>query len=183
MTLLQTHRFLLRPIEQSDAPVFARLCNDELIARNTARIPHPYTLEDAEIFTKTAAAAFKNGKEHAFAVCEQDTIIACCGVMRITHILFELGYWVAMPERGRGVATEAARAVSHFAFATLNAETLLAGHFADNPASGCVLEKIGFHHTGDTRLQFSLGRGGEAEVCRMKLDREAFNAPESVKFA
>ena len=112
MTLLQTHRFLLRPIEQSDAPVFARLCNDELIARNTARIPYPYTLEDAEIFTKTAAAAFRHGKEYAFAVCEQDAVIACCGVMRITNILFELGYWVSLPARGRGVATEAAHAVS-----------------------------------------------------------------------
>ena len=183
MTLLQTHRFLLRPIEQSDAPVFARLCNDELIARNTARIPYPYTLEDAEIFTKTAAAAFRHGKEHAFAICEQDAVIACCGVMRITNILFELGYWVSLPARGRGVATEAAHAVSHFAFTTLHAETLLAGHFADNPASGRVLEKIGFRHTGDTRLQFSLGRGGEAESLRMKLDREAFNAPDSVEFA
>ncbi len=183
MTFIKTNRFLLRPVDVDDAPAFAALCNDEMIARNTARIPYPYTLEDAEIFTKTAAAAFRNGKEHAFAVCEQDTIIACCGVMRITNILFELGYWVSLPARGRGVATEAAHAVSHFAFSTLRAETLLAGHFADNPASGRVLEKIGFRKTGDTRLQFSLGRGGEAQSLRMKLSREAFKAPDHVEFA
>ncbi|WP_165793640.1 GNAT family N-acetyltransferase [Hyphococcus luteus] len=183
MTLIHTRRFLLRPIEEIDAPVFARLCNDEQIARNTSRIPHPYTLEDAEGFTAAISQAFALGKEFAFAVCDNGELIACCGVTRITIELYELGYWVSAPARGCGVATEAARAVSHFAFAERSAEKLLAGHFTDNPASGRVLEKTGFRKTGETRKQFSLGRGGEAESARMAMMREDFAPPPDVTFA
>ena len=183
MTLIRTSRFLLRPIEAADAPVFARLCNDALIARNTARIPHPYTLEDAEFFTAARARAFALGTEFAFAVCDVGEIVACCGVMRITNEMFELGYWVAMAARGNGVATEAAAAVAHFAFTRLGAGAVAAGHFTDNPASGRVLEKAGFRYTGETRKQFSLGRGGESDSLRMTLAREDFAAPAHIEFA
>lgn len=173
MTLLQTHRFVLRPVDPADAPVFATLCNDDLIARNTARIPHPYALTDAESFTAYAARAFEAGTEHVFAICDAGDIVGCCSVTRITNELYELGYWVAMAARGCGVATEAARAAAQFAFDALGADEVLAGHFTDNPASGRVLEKLGFTQTG-TRKQFSLGRGGEAECVRMSLNRAAF---------
>lgn len=183
MTLLQTDHFSLRPIDRKDAPVFAALCNDALIARNTARIPYPYSLKDAEEFTAMVDHAFHRGTEFAFAVCESGEIIGCCGVMRITNEVYELGYWIAAAARGKGAATEAARAVSHFAFHERGAQKLLAGHFADNPASGRVLEKAGFSYTGETRKQFSLGRGGEAETHRMTLARADFIPPQNAAFS
>ena len=42
-----------------------------------------------------------------------------------------------------------------------------AGHFADNPASGRVLEKAGFLYTGELRTGFSRARGEEARTRRM----------------
>lgn len=183
MTFIQTNRFLLRPIEVDDAPVFARLCNDALIARNTARIPHPYTVEDAETFCLAISRAFALGTEYAFAICDGDEIIGCCGVMRVTNEVYDLGYWVAEHARGKGVAAEAACAVACFAFERLGAETLLAGHYTDNPASGRVLEKTGFAKTGEIRKQFSLGRGGEADCARVRLDRAEFAAPAGINFA
>ena len=182
MTLIKTNRFLLRSVDEADAPVFALLCNDELIARNTARIPHPYSLEDAEFFAAGRAKAFALGTEYAFAVCDAGEIVGCCGVARITNEMFELGYWVAMAARGCGVATEAAEAVSQFAFAKLGARIVAAGHFTDNPASGRVLAKVGFRYTGETRKQFSLGRGGEFDSRRMSLARDEFAAAQ-VEFA
>lgn len=180
MTTIHTKRFLLRPIAEADAPVFAKLCNDETIARNTARIPHPYTLEDAVAFTRVISGAFKAGKELAFAVCRNDEIVACCGVS-VDHDKFELGYWVAATARGDGVATEAARAVAHFSFEKLGAATIEAGHFTDNPASGRVLEKTGFRYTGERKMQHSLGRGGEDDSLRMRLARKDFARPEDVR--
>ncbi len=180
--ILATKRFTLRPITHDDAPVFAELCNDEALARNTARIPHPYTLNDARNFGAFASAAFAAGEEYAFAVCEREEIIACAGV-KCSGEDIELGYWVAAPARARGVATEAAGAVAHFAFEKLGAQTINAGHFTDNPTSGRVLEKLGFTRTGETRDLFSLGRGEEAETVRMTLARAAFNAPADIRFA
>jgi [ribosomal protein S5]-alanine N-acetyltransferase len=49
------------------------------------------------------------------------------------------------PFRGRGLATQALRAVTDFAFAQLPLVRLQAGVFAWNPASARVLEKCGYH--------------------------------------
>ena len=46
------------------------------------------------------------------------------------------------------IATEAGRALIAIARDTLRLKRLVAGHFIDNPASGRVLEKLGFRPTG-----------------------------------
>ena len=51
---LETARLLLRPLRPDDAGVLLRELNDFAIARNTARIPHPYHLSDAEEFVAFA---------------------------------------------------------------------------------------------------------------------------------
>lgn len=180
MTLIHTRRYLLRPIAEDDAPVFAALCNDEAIARNTARIPRPYTLEDARSFTRHMAKAHANGKEFAFAVCKAGEIVACAGVMQDGDA-WELGYWVAEAARGSGVATEAAGAVAHYAFDRLNAETVAAGYFIDNPASARVLQKLGFRETGEIVKTQSLGRGCDVDTQRMILRAGDFVGPDGVR--
>ncbi|MEO0500995.1 MAG: GNAT family N-acetyltransferase [Pseudomonadota bacterium] len=61
----------------------------------------------------------------------------------------ELGYWVAEPYWGRGIAVEAGRAVIEHAFLTWRLDRLHAGHYVDNPRSGRVLERLGFARTGE----------------------------------
>ncbi len=183
MTIITTPRFTLRPIRDDDAPEFARLCNDIAIARNTARIAHPYTLQDAQAFTGMIQAAFAAGTEYAFAVTENAAIVACAGIMPRGEGVLDLGYWVAAEARGKGAATEAAGAAALFAFERCGAESLIAGYFTDNPASGRVLAKLGFKPTGETANLFSLGRGGEAEAIRMALARADFAPPANVRFA
>ncbi|WP_425409976.1 GNAT family N-acetyltransferase [Hyphococcus sp.] len=180
MTVIQINRYTLRPMMETDAPVLAGLCNDPAIARNTARIPCPYTLEDARRFVRYIAEAGAAGDEFAFAVCADDRIIACCGVAKDGGA-WELGYWVAAAARGRGVATQAAGAVTQFAFETLGAETVTAGYFTDNPASARVLDKLGFRATGETVELYSLGRGCAVETRRMALNAADFVRPEGVR--
>jgi len=55
--IIGTERLVLRPVERADAPRFVALCNDIDIARNTARIPQPYTQDDAARFVARAARA------------------------------------------------------------------------------------------------------------------------------
>ncbi|NOX94537.1 MAG: GNAT family N-acetyltransferase [Alphaproteobacteria bacterium] len=64
MTILKIKDLTLRPIELADAPRFAELCNDETLARNTSRIPFPYTLEDATNFVNRAIREFDDGAEY-----------------------------------------------------------------------------------------------------------------------
>ena len=65
------------------------------------------------------------------------------------------------PLLGPRLATEAGRALIDIARA-LRLPRLEASHFVDNPASGRVLEKLGFEPTGLSAPRYSCARGGEA---------------------
>ena len=67
------------------------------------------------------------------------------------HDRAELGYWIGVPHRNRGYATEAARAVLGYAFETLGLHRVFAFHYSKNAASGRVLQKIGMTHEGRRR--------------------------------
>ena len=174
MTTLKIKDISLRPIKLADAPRFAELCNDETLARNTSRVPFPYTLEDATNFVNRAIREFDDGAEYRFAVCRAEIIIACTGVMKTGDAEFELGYWVGQKARGQGIATLAASAVSHYAFERLDGKTINAGYFLDNPASGRVLTKLGFKPTGEILKIHSLARDDKMETARLMLTRSAF---------
>jgi RimJ/RimL family protein N-acetyltransferase len=56
----------------------------------------------------------------------------------------EIGYWIAEPYWGRGIATEAVRLLKHYAFASFDILRLQAEVFQHNTASMRVLQKNGF---------------------------------------
>ena len=61
----------------------------------------------------------------------------------------ELGVHLRPAFWGRGLAEEAGRAVIQFAFETLHANALFAGHHPANAASQRLLAKLGFQFTHD----------------------------------
>ena len=183
ISALKIDGLVLRPVEQLDAARFAILCNDKLLAENTARIPHPYSIEDARDFVKRAKTEFTSGKEFRFAVCRDDVVVACCGVIPKDDQSCELGYWVGAEDRGKGVASRAASAVVEFAFQHCGAAKITAGHFTDNPASRRVLEKLGFRPTGETIQTMSLARGADVETARFSLSRRWFAPLAPVQIA
>src|SRR5213078_2054410 len=71
----------------------------------------------------------------------------------------ELGYWIGRPYWNRGYATEAVRGAMKWVKRDWRRNVVVAGHFADNPASGQVLCKSGFLYTGDVERRASLARG------------------------
>jgi [ribosomal protein S5]-alanine N-acetyltransferase len=62
-----------------------------------------------------------------------------------------IGYWIGAPYAGRGLMTDAVRAVTHFAFATLRLNRLEAACLPSNAASARVLAKAGFRLEGRAR--------------------------------
>ena len=67
------------------------------------------------------------------------------------HARAELGYWIGVPHWGLGYATEAAAAVLRYGFEELGLRRIHAGHYANNPASGRVLTKVGMAREGHLR--------------------------------
>ncbi len=180
MTVITIDDLTLRPIAETDAPRIASVCNDESLSRNTARIPFPYTLEDATRFVARAIREGESGEEYRFAICKDDLLIGCTGIMAKENDTQELGYFIAADSRGRGFATKAATAISTFGFDRLRAKIIEAGYFTDNPVSGRVLQKLGFKDTGEIIQTPSLARGTDVETARMRLLLSDFHRSQSV---
>ena len=60
-----------------------------------------------------------------------------------------VGYWIGKAYWGRGFATEAVGDLVRFAFEERMAEKLTGKWYFDNPASGRVLQKLGFERRGE----------------------------------
>lgn len=158
----RTPRLLLRPGWMEDAPALAEAIGDAAVLRNLTHAPAAYGIADAEAFLALpqdprlpSLLAFTRTKG-------APRLVGGCGIHRTEAGTAELGYWIARPYWGLGFATEAARAVTSMARAA-GVRDIGAAHFADNPASGNVLRKIGFHFTGRIEQRFSRGRGAAAD--------------------
>jgi RimJ/RimL family protein N-acetyltransferase len=170
--VLETKRLALRAPRLEDAKAVATLANDRRIAENTARIPHPYKVADAESFI---GGASKSG-EAAFLITLRDaTVIGACGIMFQYEATPELGYWLGVPYWGKGYATEALHAVIDYAFTDLAHEAVQAGSRVTNPASRRVLEKSGFQWTGVGLYRISSIKSS-APIDRFRLERGIWSA-------
>jgi len=174
MTGLETERLLLRPPELRDVPVIARWIGDFDIAKNLSTAPHPYTEADARGFVERMAAARARGESWSFAIVRKKDyrLIGCCGV-HLKEGAYEVGYWLGKPFWNRGLTTEAARRLLAFAFDELQVESVWAGWFIDNPASGRVLEKLGFKPDGAEQRPCK-ARGHDVYCHKMTLTRDDF---------
>jgi RimJ/RimL family protein N-acetyltransferase len=165
--ILKTGRLVLRAPMPVDAEAITALMNDRRIAENTARVPHPYTLEDAQTFIDKAAS----GSEILFlATLTDGRIVGTCGIGTLRADGPEIGYAIGIPYWGNGYATEAARAVIDHAFRDIGLRELFAGARVTNPASRRVLEKCGFQWTGVV-LQRVRAINSAAPSDRFRLDR------------
>ena len=170
--VLETKRLTLRAPRLEDAKTVATLANDRRIAENTARIPHPYRMSDAESFI---TGANKAGGEAVFLITLHDeTVIGACGIVPQEQTP-ELGYWLGLEYWGQGYATEALHAVIDYAFADLTHEALQAGARVTNPASRRVLEKCGFQWTG-VGLYRIRAINSSAPIDRFRLERRIWSA-------
>ena len=161
----RTERLLLRPGWIEDAPALYRAIADERIVRNLAQAPWPYAPHDAETFLRRERSPAEPAMLIFLRTGAAPELIGGIGFARKPDRGTEFGYWLARSHWGRGYATEAGRAVIAAARDSLRLRRLEAGHFLDNPASGRVLEKLGFRPTGAIVPRYSAGRG-EIAPCR-----------------
>lgn len=147
---------LLRPFRKSDAPLIARNCAPKEIAAMTRTIPHPYTLDDANMAIEKADLWWKDQTKAIFAICplSDDEMYGAVGlVVDKIDLRAEIGYNIGMNFWNRGIASRAVRTVLPFAFDVLCLRKLCAHYLSHNPASGKVLMNNGFVQEGLMREQ------------------------------
>lgn len=85
-----------------------------------------------------------------FDLCTQE-LIGCCGLrpFKGEENAYEIGFHLRKRYWGCGYAKEAGEKVLEYAFSTLKAECVHAGHNPHNTRSQSVLKKLGFEYIGD----------------------------------
>jgi RimJ/RimL family protein N-acetyltransferase len=165
--VVETRRLRLRHPRPEDIPAIARMANDPEIARMTKRMPHPFGHRDAEAFV-VAVMSQDPVRAATFLIEHEDHgPVGVVGLFEDEDRVPEAGYWVGREYWGRGLATEALQGALVWASRRWKRRALVAGHFADNPASGRVLEKAGFLYTGEVRRAFSRARADEVDTRMM----------------
>jgi len=164
----RTDRLLLRPGWAEDAPALAGAIADETIVRNLATAPWPYRLRDAEAFLAQPRDPVLPSLMIFERTAADPRLVGACGLGRRPSGAVEMGYWIARSHWGRGFATEASIALIDIA-RTLRLTRLEGSHFIDNPASGRVLEKLGFEPIGIIAPRLSCARGTEAPARLLRL--------------
>lgn len=169
---IATERLVLRALRVDDAERITALASEYDIARMTERIPHPYSIGDAEQWISTIVSP--QSEELVCVIeCGGETI-GCIGLIRVPEGVFDngvaiLGYWIGKPYWGHGHATEAAQGVMRHAFHDWKVERICVDHFADNPASARVIEKLGFRYIKPVEVN-SIARGGKVDALHYVME-------------
>ena len=169
--LIETERLCLRPLKEADWHRLAQIGGVPEVARMMMYLTVPWPEASVKRWINSGRYAGRPG--YRLGICLQDgALIGTVGLGPDASVSYMVDrrYW------GRGYATEALRAFisdCYGRFPALN--RLEADHFADNPASGVVLRKLGFEQTG-TGLGASKARVERAPNVLYRLTRKDFGA-------
>jgi ribosomal-protein-alanine N-acetyltransferase len=162
---MRSPRLSYRPIDARDAGRVALLAGDWDVARMTSRIPHPYSLIDADLWIASI------GNDEFVRGIERDgELIGAVGYISGEPGQAEIGYWIGKPWWGNGYATEAASALMGYCFDEAGFRRLNCGHFIDNLASARVIKKLGFRRIG-SGAQWCEARNSEVATVKYARGR------------
>ena len=153
--IVETERLRLRAPEMSDEARVTEFIGEWDVVKMLATVPYPYALKDARTWLAPQKERRAAGDAFNYAI-ELKTKPGLIGVIGLTGVrmieggnVAELGYWLAKPCWGKGIMTEAGRALVRYAFEELKFAGLKSGHFKENFRSGQVLAKLGFRYAGE----------------------------------
>lgn len=143
---LRTDRLLLRPFRSGDVDdVFAYAQNPEW--NRYLGLPEPYTRRMAEEFVARAILADPETNP-IWAIVHDGRVSGGIDFRVRRPGLAEMGYSIAQPLWGRGLMTEAARAVIEHAFEACGIVRIQAYASSRNKGSWRVMEKVGMTREG-----------------------------------
>ncbi|MDH5223563.1 MAG: GNAT family N-acetyltransferase [Actinomycetota bacterium] len=157
-TPIETDRLRLRRFEPKDIGAFHAYRADERVALFQSW--QDYTVEQARRFVEEMAKEDPGVPgvpfQFGFAELDHDLLIGDCMLTldAADPPGAEIGFTVAPAHQGRGVATEAVRALLAYAFERQDVGTVRAVIDADNEPSIGVVEHLGFRLVGTMRTTF-----------------------------
>ena len=146
---LKSQRLGFRCWQNEDLPLAMKLWGDRKVS---ALLGGPFTPEQVRQRLQLEIERMDNlGIQYwPIFLLDGDRHAGCAGLQPWGDEprVYELGFHLRRDLWGQGLATEAAQAVIEYAFGSLSAEALMAGHHPRNRASRKVLLKLGFVYMG-----------------------------------
>ena len=154
LPVIETERLILRKLTMRDASDMFRYCQDKEVARHVLWEAHTSILE-TRAYIRYNLYQYRSGEPASWGIVLRETnrVVGTIGYMSYNadNSTVEIGYSLAREQWGKGLMTEALRAVIDETFRTLKVHRIEAMHFTDNPASGRVMAKCGMTHEGHMR--------------------------------
>jgi RimJ/RimL family protein N-acetyltransferase len=168
LPVLDTPRLRLRPYRASDAAAMFALYSDPRVMRYWSFPPWREQAQ-AAAYLERAIAETGAGQVLAWAMAlREDDLLVGTATLHSWHRdqgRAEIGYSLSPSHQGRGLASEALRAVLGHAFGALALRRVEADVDPRNQASCRLLERLGFRHEGLLRARWEVA----GEVCDSAL--------------
>ncbi|MBP0482922.1 GNAT family N-acetyltransferase [Sagittula salina] len=158
--VVETERFVLRPVRRSDMGLWGHYAGDSRVAVMTPSIPHPLPPAAGEAFVARATSDDREADVWVIDATKSEggEVLGVIQLERMDRNQSEVSYWVAPAFWNTGLASEAVRALVEAN--PMGNATMFASVFQDNPASARVLVNCGFEYIGDAET-FAVARNSK----------------------
>lgn len=152
MAVIETERLALRPIVKTDLNLIFEFASNPNIGPNAGWPPHKNKSETKKIMKKLFI-----DKETIWAITLKgdDSFRGCVGLeddpKRNNSHARMIGYWLNEADWGKGIMTEAAKAVMDYGFRELKIPIITSNCFTFNERSRNIIEKLGMKFEGVLR--------------------------------
>lgn len=149
--VLETERLILRPLKVEDAQeVFDNWTSDPDVAKYMVWSTHADVSVTKAWMEELQAELDSDNYEWGFERKNDGKLIGSGSIYyKESTQAYALGYNIMKDCWNQGYTTEAAQVILQFGIDVLGAKKFVAKHAKDNPNSGKVMEKVGFHYVED----------------------------------
>ena len=160
---LESERLVLRQFLVSDAEdMYNNWATDAEVTKYLTWDPHESVDMTRDILTSWVET-YERLESYQWAMVIKDTnkLVGSIGLVKHSNIneYCEVGYCCSRSVWGQGYMTEALKTINDFLFFQVGFERISAIHYAENTASGRVMQKVGMKHEGTKRHFYKKAEG------------------------
>ena len=176
--IIQTDRLRLRLLEMGDAERLFEILNGNPEIMKLLTFTPPKDVKETESFRAFSEQEYVNKTALRWGIEYEGVLMGVIGLENLKEMqgpwLLDsgmIGYWLSPEVHGKGLMTEAVKAVIAFGFDTVQLHKIWIRHFVGNVASQRVIEKCGFVHWGTEKDSgFRYGKWWDAAYYQLTVD-------------
>lgn len=173
---LKTERLLLRKFTPADAQdMWDNWAKDQRVTKYLTWLPHE-NIETTQYVLSLWCKDYEKDDYYQWAIEYDGKVIGSISVVRYMNEndSAELGYCMGFDYWGKGIMTEAAKAVIAFLFDEVGTNRVAICHAVKNPASGKVAQKCGLTFEGTHKEEFKTTWGEYLDISYYGIVRKDY---------